>query len=81
MKHENDFIDLFVKCKDVETKKKVLEAIKTYAKWENTTSVALRGWSSLNKEELENVLYNENNFSKNEVQVINANLGLFMIKI
>ena len=28
MKHENDFIDLFVKCKDVETKKKVLEAIK-----------------------------------------------------
>ena len=59
--------------------KKVLEAIKTYAKWENTTSVALRGWSSLNREQLENVLYNENNFSKNEVQVINANLGLFMI--
>ena len=28
MKHENDLIDLFVKCKDVETKKKVLEAIK-----------------------------------------------------
>jgi len=81
MKHENDLIDLFVKCKDVETKKKVLEAIKKYAKWENTTSVALRGWSSLNREQLENVLYNENNFSKNEVQVINANLGLFMIKI
>lgn len=81
MKHENDFVDLFVKCKDAETKKKVLEAIKTYAKWENTTSVALRGWSSLNREQLENVLYNENNFSKNEVQVINANLGLFMIKI
>ena len=59
--------------------KKVLEAIKKYAKWENTTSVALRGWSSLNREQLENVLYNENNFSKNEVQVINANLGLFMI--
>ena len=33
MKHENDLIDLFVKCKDVETKKKVLEAIKKYAKW------------------------------------------------
>ena len=65
-KHENDFIDLFVKCKDVETKKKVLEAIKKYAKWENTTSIALRGWSSLNREQLENVLYNENNFSKNE---------------
>ena len=81
MKHENDFIDLFVKCKDVETKKKVLEAIKTYAKWENTTSVALRGWSSLNREQLENVLYNENNFSKNEVQVINANLGLLNIRI
>lgn len=81
MKHENDLIDLFVKCKDVETKKKVLEAIKKYAKWENTTSVALRGWSSLNREQLENVLYNENNFSKNEVQVINANLGLFMIRI
>jgi len=60
-------------------KKKVLEAIKKYAKWENTTSVALRGWSSLNKEQLENVLYNENNFSKNEVQVINANLELFRI--
>ena len=28
MKHENDLIDLFAKCKDVETKKKVLEAIK-----------------------------------------------------
>ena len=81
MKHENDLIDLFVKCKDVETKKMVLEAIKSYAKWENYTSVALRGWSSLNREQLENVLYNENNFSKNEVQVINANLGLFMIKI
>ena len=79
MKHENDLIDLFVKCKDVETKKKVLEVIKTYAKWENTTSVALRGWSSLNREQLENVLYNENNFSKNEVQVINANLELFRI--
>ena len=81
MKHENDLIDLFVKCKDVETKKMVLEAIKSYAKWENYTSVALRGWSSLNREQLENVLYNENNFSKNEVQVINANLGLFMIRI
>ena len=52
---------------------------KKYAKWENYTSVALRGWSPLNREQLENVLYNENNFSKNEVQVINANLGLFMI--
>lgn len=60
-------------------KKKVLEAIKKYAKWENYTSVALRGWSSLNREQLENVLYNENNFSKNEVQVINANLELFRI--
>ncbi len=79
MKHENDLIDLFVKCKDVETKKMVLEAIKSYAKWENYTSVALRGWSSLNREQLENVLYNENNFSKNEVQVINANLELFRI--
>ena len=28
MKHENVLIDLFVKCKDAETKKKVLEAIK-----------------------------------------------------
>lgn len=79
MKHENDLIDLFAKCKDVETKKKVLEAIKKYAKWENYTSVALRGWSSLNREQLENVLYNENDFSKNEVQVINANLELFRI--
>lgn len=79
MKHENDLIDLFVKCKDVETKKKVLESIKKYAKWENYTSVALRGWSSLNREQLENVLYNENNFSKNEVQGINANLELFRI--
>ena len=70
---------MFVKCKDVETKKMVLEAIKSYAKWENYTSVALRGWSSLNREQLENVLYNENNFSKNEVQVINANLELFRI--
>jgi hypothetical protein len=81
MKHENDLIDLFVKCKDAETKKKVLEAIKKYAKWENYTSVALRGWSSLNREQLENVLYDENNFSKNEVQVINANLGLFRISL
>lgn len=79
MKHENILIDLFVKCKDAETKKKVSEAIKKYAKWENYTSVALRGWSSLNREQLENVLYNENNFSKNEVQVINANLELFRI--
>lgn len=79
MKHENDLIDLFVKCKDVETKKKVLESIKKYAKWENYTSVALRGWSSLNREQLENVLYNENDFSKNEVQVINTNLELFRI--
>ena len=30
MKHENDLIDLFVKCKDVETKKKVLESIKKH---------------------------------------------------
>lgn len=79
MKHENVLIDLFVKCNDAETKKKVSEAIKKYAKWENYTSVALRGWSSLNREQLENVLYNENNFSKNEVQVINANLELFRI--
>lgn len=79
MKHENDLIDLFVKCKDAETKKKVLEAIKKYAKWENYTSVALRGWSFLNREQLENVLYNENYFSKKEVQVINANLELFRI--
>lgn len=79
MKYENDLIDLFVKCKDAEMKKKVLEAIKKNAKWENYTSVALRGWSSLNREQLENVLYNENNFSKNEVQVINANLELFRI--
>lgn len=79
MKYENDLIDLFVKCKDAEMKKKVLEAIKKYAKWKNYTSVALRGWSSLNREQLENVLYNENNFSKNEVQVINANLELFRI--
>ena len=79
MKYENDLIDLFVKCKDAEMKKKVSEAIKKYAKWENYTSVALRGWSSLNREQLENVLYNENNFSKNEVQVINANLELFRI--
>ena len=79
MKYENDLIDLFVKCKDAETKRKVLEAIKKYAKWENYTSVALRGWSSLNREQLENELYNENNFSKNEVQVINANLELFRI--
>ena len=79
MKYENDLIDLFVKCKDAEMKKKVLEAMKKYAKWENYTSVALRGWSSLNREQLENVLYNENNFSKNEVQVINANLELFRI--
>lgn len=28
MKYENDLIDLFVKCKDAETKRKVLEAIK-----------------------------------------------------
>lgn len=28
MKHENVLIDLFVKCKDAETKKKVSEAIK-----------------------------------------------------
>lgn len=82
MKYENDLIDLFVKCKDAEMKKKVLEAIKKYAKWENYTSVALRGWSSLNREQLENVLYNENNFSKNEVQVILreifiSNFGLF----
>lgn len=70
---------MFVKCKDVETKKKVLESIKKYAKWENYTFVALRGWSSLNREQLENVLYNENDFSKNEVQVINANLELFRI--
>ena len=34
MKYENDLIDLFVKCKDAEMKKKVLEAIKKYAKWE-----------------------------------------------
>ena len=53
--------------------------IKKYAKWENYTSVALGGWSSLNREQLENVLYNENDFSKNEVQVINANLELFRI--
>lgn len=79
MKYENDLIDLFVKCKDAEMKKKVLEAIKKYAKWENYTSVVLRGWSSLNREQLENVLYNENNFSKNEVQVISANLELFRI--
>lgn len=52
MKHENVLIDLFVKCKDAETKKKVSEAIKKYAKWENYTSVALRGWSSLNREQL-----------------------------
>ena len=31
MKYENDLIDLFVKCKDAEMKKKVLEAIKKYA--------------------------------------------------
>lgn len=30
MKYENDLIDLFVKCKDAEMKKKVLEAIKKY---------------------------------------------------
>ena len=70
---------MFKKYKNIETKKKVLEAIKKYAKWENYTSVALRGWSSLNREQLENVLYNENDFSKNEVQVINANLELFRI--
>lgn len=63
----------------MQKRKKVLEAIKKYAKWENYTSVALRGWSSLNREQLENVLYDENNFSNNEVQVINANLELFRI--
>ena len=35
MKHENDLIDLFVKCKDVETKKKVLEAIKKWLYQQN----------------------------------------------
>ena len=35
MKHENDLIDLFVKCKDVETKKKVLESIKNRLQQQN----------------------------------------------
>ena len=38
MKYENDLIDLFVKCKDVETKKKVLEAIKKYNRPSDTLS-------------------------------------------
>ena len=63
----------------MQKRKKGIRSYKRYAKWENYTSVALRGWSSLNREQLENVLYDENNFSKNEVQVINANLELFRI--
>lgn len=63
----------------MQKRKKSIRIYKKYAKWENYTSVALRGWSSLNREQLENVLYNENDFSKNEVQVINANLELFRI--
>lgn len=64
IKHENDLIDLFVKCKDVETKKKVLESIKKYAKWENYTYVALRGWSSLNREQLEMYFITKMTFRK-----------------
>lgn len=68
-----------MKCKDAETKTSILEKIGKYAKWENYSSTAARGWSSLTKEKLETVLYNEEGFSKEDVEVINANLGLWMI--
>lgn len=72
--------DLFIKCKDESTRNELKKKLDGIAVWENYSSKALRGWSNLSKDDLEEYIYNNLAYNKNDVEVINANLGLYMIK-
>lgn len=73
-------VDLFVKSEKEEVQKAVIEKLKGHGKWYIETSTIVRGWADANKEQLESYLYDECGFSKEEVTVVNGNMGLNYIR-
>lgn len=71
--------DLFLKFSSEEKKTEILPIVKGIARWDKYSSTVIRGFSKLKKEELESLLYQESHYTKDDVEVMDANNDLFWI--
>ena len=78
-KTKDDRIDLFLKFATEDDRKLIMPQLLADGSWERYSSTAVRGWSNLNRAAMETKLYETLGYSKERVQVIDGNQGLFRI--
>ena len=78
-KTKDDRIDLFLKFATEDDRKLIMPQLLADGSWERYSSTAVRGWSKLGRATMETKLYETLGYSKEQVQVIDGNQGLFRI--
>lgn len=66
--------DVFVKCKDEQTKEQVLKDVKEIGMWTSVTNLAFRGFCLYGVGELRDIL-KEKGYSKEDAMVLDANIS------
>lgn len=71
--------DYFIRFHTSEIKNLPIEKLREVGDWSKYSNNALRGWSSHSKEEIQNYVVEHLNLKADDVEVLNANTGLYWI--